>query len=66
MSDEQMTSPLLKLAARSLNTSAGRTPESDLLSYLLFDGDFLAPLTDLGFADARAQEDALVEFFTDP
>jgi NTE family protein len=66
MSQEQMSSPLLKLAARSLNTRSGRTPESDLLSYLLFDGEFLAPLTDLGFADARAQEEALVEFFSDP
>jgi NTE family protein len=66
MRDEQMTSPLLKLAARSLTTGSSNTPESDLLSYLLFDGNFLAPLTELGFADARAQEEALVEFFTDP
>ena len=66
MRDEHLTSPLLRFAARSLAGSSDNTPESDLLSYLLFDGNFLAPLTELGFADARAQEEALVEFFTDP
>jgi hypothetical protein len=66
MRDEHLTSPLLRFAARSLGNSSSNTPESDLLSYLLFDGNFLAPLTDLGFADARAQEAALVEFFSDP
>ena len=66
MREDQLTSPLLRLAARNLSTEDGRTPESDLLSYLLFDGNFLAPLTDLGYADARAQEESLVRFFTDP
>jgi hypothetical protein len=66
MRAEHLTSPLLRFAARSLTGSSGNTPESDLLSYLLFDGNFLAPLTELGFADARAQKESLVEFFTDP
>jgi NTE family protein len=57
-------SPLIRLAARNL---AGQRPgqEADLLSYLLFDGEFLAPLAELGFSDARARADELVRFFTD-
>jgi len=66
MNDEQLTSPLLRLAARGLASGPDRTPESDLLSYLLFDGNFLAPLTELGFADARAHEEQLAAFFTNP
>jgi NTE family protein len=57
-------SPLLRLAARNL-AGDRRTPESDLLSYLLFDGEFLAPLAELGFNDARSREDELCRFFTD-
>jgi NTE family protein len=38
--------------------------ESDLLSYLLFDGEFARQLIDLGHADARALHDELCEFFT--
>jgi NTE family protein len=64
LSEAHSRSPLIRLAARNL-TDSGRTPESDLLSYLLFDGEFLAPLADLGFADARAREEELVAFFTD-
>jgi len=63
-SDAHSRSPLIRLAARNLSYG-GRTPESDLLSYLLFDGEFLAPLADLGFADARAKEEDLVAFFSD-
>jgi NTE family protein len=66
MRQEHMTSPLLRLAARGLSGGPDRTPESDLLSYLLFDGNFLAPLSELGYADARVREDELVEFFSDP
>ena len=64
MGGERARSPLLRLAARNL-TDGRRTPESDLLSYLLFDGEFLAPLAELGMRDARAREQELVEFFTD-
>ena len=39
--------------------------ETDLLSYLLFDGGYAADLIDLGRRDAAKQEDALVKFFTE-
>ena len=64
MPADRSRSPLLRLATRGLGD--GRRPaEADLLSYLLFDGEFLAPLAELGFADARAREDELCEFFSD-
>jgi len=37
--------------------------ESDLLSYLLFDGDFAADLIDLGRQDAAKKEDELASLF---
>ena len=64
MGGERARSPLIRLAARNL-VEGRRTPESDLLSYLLFDGEFLAPLAELGVRDARAHEQELVDFFTD-
>jgi NTE family protein len=64
MGGERERSPLLRLAARNL-VEGRRTPESDLLSYLLFDGEFLAPLAELGMRDARAREQELAEFFSD-
>ena len=64
MSEAQSRSPLVRLAARNL-TEGHRTPESDLLSYLLFDGDFCAPLAELGYADARAREEEIAAFFSD-
>ncbi len=64
MRGDRDRSPLLRLAARNL-TSGQRSPESDLLSYLLFDGEFLGPLADLGYADARAREEELCAFFSD-
>ena len=39
--------------------------EQDLLSYLLFDENFTAPLAELGHADAMAREQELVAFFSD-
>lgn len=39
--------------------------ESDLLSYILFDGGYTGQLLDLGYNDAREMHDELVEFFTD-
>jgi NTE family protein len=56
-------SPLLRLAARNVDNGR-RTPESDLLSYLLFDAAFTVPLVELGFEDAQAQEEELCEFFS--
>ncbi len=64
MGGERARSPLIRFAARNL-VDGRRTPESDLLSYLLFDGEFLAPLAELGMRDARAREQDLVDFFTD-
>ena len=44
--------------------SAGEAAhESDLLSYLLFDGDFAADLIDLGRRDAAKKEDELASLF---
>ena len=63
LSEAQNRSALLRLAARNL--SDDQTPESDLLSYLLFDGEFLAPLTELGYRDAAAREEELAAFFQD-
>ncbi len=60
-----LRSPFFRLAMRGLGSGKNRTAESDLFSYLLFDGDFLAPLTELGYRDAAAQEDELVRFFED-
>jgi len=64
MPSDASRSPLLRLAMRNLK-GGGRSAEADLLSYLLFDGDFLGPLAELGYADARAREDELAAFFSD-
>lgn len=64
LSRERSRSPLIRMAARNLGGNQ-RSPESDLLSYLLFDGEYLGPLAELGLKDARAREDELVAFFTD-
>ena len=37
--------------------------ESDLLSYLLFDGDFAAELIEMGRSDAAKKEDELAALF---
>ncbi len=61
---DRKRSPLLRLATRSLGNGP-RGAEADLFSYLLFDGEVLAPLAELGFADARAREAELCAFFSD-
>jgi NTE family protein len=62
-------SPHLKslggLTGRALRYLMKHPGEADLLSYLLFDGEFLAPLAELGFSDARSREEELCRFFTD-
>jgi NTE family protein len=50
-------------AVRYLGGGAGR--EADLLSYLLFDGEFAEDLMQLGLRDARAHEDQFLRFFDD-
>jgi NTE family protein len=59
------------LAARLLRVAAAdRNGEgdgaADLASYLLFDRDYAEVLMALGFEDAKAQRDELVEFFRAP
>ena len=41
----------------------GEATESDLASYLLFDGAFARKLIDLGRADAEARKHDIAEFF---
>ena len=60
----RVSSPLLRFAVRSF-TEQNKSPEADLLSYLLFDGEFVRPLAELGFADAKAREEELCHFFSD-
>lgn len=49
---------------KRLATSEARD-EADLLSYLLFDGDYGALLLDLGWSDAHARRDELARLFSD-
>jgi NTE family protein len=51
------------LLARALRRIAEGETEADLLSYLLFDGEFCGRLIEIGMADARARHDELVRFF---
>ncbi len=64
MPRDSTRSPLLRFAMRNLDRRKNST-EADLLSYLLFDGEFLGPLTELGYNDARSQENQLAAFFSD-
>ncbi|MEN8182873.1 MAG: patatin-like phospholipase family protein [Myxococcota bacterium] len=45
---------------------SGTPFEADLLSYLFFDQDFTQTLLQLGYEDARQQEESLAAFFSDP
>jgi NTE family protein len=57
-----------RMARNLLQRMAAREArgEADLLSYLLFDGDFAGELIELGFRDAEAQEDELLRVFERP
>jgi NTE family protein len=51
------------LFARLLRRVADAWVDADLLSNLLFDGEYARQLIELGRADARAQHEALCRFF---
>jgi NTE family protein len=53
----------VRLLQRALGL-AGEPLEADLLSYVLFDSVYTAPLVQLGIEDARRQEEELARFFT--
>ena len=54
-----------RVARKLLQRMAGNEAagEADMLSYLLFDGEFACELLELGFQDAKAQEDELLRVF---
>jgi NTE family protein len=64
MPRDSTRSPLLRFAMRSLD-GRKHSAEADLLSYLLFDGEFLGPLAELGYNDARNHENEFAAFFSD-
>lgn len=64
LSEEDWGNPILATIGRRASESGGFR-ESDFLSYLLFDGGYTGPLLDLGYEDARAKHDELVQFFRD-
>ena len=51
------------LMGRILRRIAEGETEADLLSYVLFDGEFAGRLIEIGRADARAKHDELVRLF---
>jgi NTE family protein len=46
-------------------TSGSPEDEADLMSFLLFDGDYAADLIELGMCDAQAHEEDLARLFVD-
>ncbi|HUS29960.1 MAG TPA: patatin-like phospholipase family protein [Kofleriaceae bacterium] len=58
----KVSGPIAKGLIHRLAAGEARR-ESDLLSYLLFDGDFAAELIDLGRQDAAKKEDELAALF---
>jgi NTE family protein len=51
------------LLGRAMRRLGEGESEADLLSYVLFDGEFAGRLIEIGRADARRHHDALVRFF---
>ncbi|MBA2663558.1 MAG: patatin-like phospholipase family protein [Bradymonadaceae bacterium] len=56
-------SPIMRRICQGA-ADTGEHRESDLMSYLLFDGRYTGQLLDLGYNDARARHDELVEFLS--
>jgi len=52
------------LSGTALRALADSLPEADVVSYLLFDGEFAGLLIELGRRDAHAHHDALCELFS--
>jgi len=50
---------------RRIAASGDVSEQSDLLSYILFDGAFAADLAQVGYEDARARHDELAAFLSD-
>lgn len=55
-----------RLLAFTADRAATDGEESDLLSYLLFDGAYTGAVEALGFEEAKAREEEIVRFLTDP
>ena len=55
---------LLGQLAFKMLTRGSPENEADLMSYLLFDGEYASELMELGYADAAAMEAELMRFFT--
>ena len=51
------------LTGRAMKRVAEGESEADLLSYVLFDGEFAGRLIEIGRADAKAHHAALEKFF---
>lgn len=72
MAADHLASGRPKLRSRVARTIMERmarneaNDEADMLSYLLFDGEFAAQLLELGYQDAQAQEEELLEVFGTP
>ena len=60
LSSRMARSLLQRLAAREARG------EADMISYLLFDGEFCGELVELGYRDAESQEDELLRVFGEP
>ena len=59
----KLVPPIVRFLLRGMGSEQGDS--SDILSYLLFVPEFLQKLVDLGYQDARAEHDRLLQFIRD-